>query len=334
MKYFLIIGFIFSLFGLSAQSLDFLDTDFSRADSIALSNSNLKLTNPEKLSEILTKDLNSELEKFRVIFRWITNNISYDTRMYALLKRKENKLKYDRKKLLEWRKKFKKKIYKRTLRRKIAICEGYSRVLETMCRHVGISCETISGYPRNENSRIGLGKPDHAWNAVKINNKWYLADATWASGYVNSSGHYFTRRFNKIYFLTDPSYFIADHYPIDKSWILLLNKPSLNEFLCSPIKLEGFYKKKLVHFSPKEGIIKINRDSTFSFSFTSNASKISTVSTELISKSVEYSNNHYQLSQSNEGYYVFKHKFVEKGSFKFYIYIDSKATFVYDVLVK
>ena len=316
----------------TAQSTDFIDFDFSRADSIALINSNLKLTNPEKLAETLVKGLDSEPEKFRAIFRWITNNISYDTRMLSLQQTKELKLRYDKEKLLRWRQRFAVKVYRRTRTKKKSICEGYSRLLGAMCRQVGISCETIQGYSRQASSTIGKRKLNHAWNAVKINNKWYLTDATWASGYV--SGRYFLRKFNKIYFLADPSYFIADHYPADKAWTLLWDKPSLSDFTNAPIKLEGFYKKNIVHFSPEEGVIKIAKDSTVSFSFTSNELKISRVSTETINKFRSSLNRLYHLVKSDEGYYVFQHKFTEKGNYRFYIYIDSDETFAYDVYIK
>ena len=73
-------------------------------------------------------------------------------------------------------------------------------------------------------------KPNHAWNAVKIYDRWYLLDVTWASGSaIDLSRHQRKLDLNS-YFLTEPRKFIQTHLPEDPSWQLLENKISLSDF--------------------------------------------------------------------------------------------------------
>ena len=50
------------------------------------------------------------------------------------------------------------------------VCEGYSKAIVYLCHCVGINATTVSGY--SDNVR-------HMWNAVQIQNAWYMLDATW-----------------------------------------------------------------------------------------------------------------------------------------------------------
>ncbi len=63
--------------------------------------------------------------------------------------------------------------------------------------------------------------PNHAWNAVKLNNKWYLCDATWSSGYIDMATYIFEYDYVNTYFLQDPIEFNTHHIPLDDSWKLI-----------------------------------------------------------------------------------------------------------------
>ncbi len=49
------------------------------------------------------------------------------------------------------------------------VCQGYSLLMYKMLTDAGIDARYITGYANEA----------HAWNAVKINKKWYYIDATW-----------------------------------------------------------------------------------------------------------------------------------------------------------
>jgi hypothetical protein len=260
---------VFTLLTTQAQRQDFSEINFTKADSIAALYRNRDLKNPEKLAEDLTVNLPTDVEKFRAIFRWITDNINYDLDLFNESVAKERKLRYKGKKLTDWKKRFAAKLERKLYTKRSTLCEGYA-LLERMSNHVSISCVKISGYGRTSDQPIGKGTINHAWNAVKVNTKWYLCDATWASSKYDPARSRFHRRFVKNYFLTDPSLFIANHFPADTSWMLLYNKPTLKEFLNAPMKYGEYISKKVVAYTPTEGIVHIKKDSTVTFEFTCN----------------------------------------------------------------
>lgn len=318
---------------LKAQLADFYLTDFSKADSIAKVYEGYDLHNPSKLAELLTKDLDTEVEKFRSLFKWVTDNISYDLEMFNLNNKKEAKLRYNRNQLKNWQKRFETKISKRIITKKVGLCSGYSKILESMCDHIGIQCTIIEGYGRNFNDKIGSGKINHAWNAVNLNSKWYLVDATWASGVVTSDYEIFIRRFNEAYFLSDPFYFVANHYPKDTTWTLLYEKPSLKEFFNSSIKLSGYVQKQINQSHPENGKLKLKKDSLLEFHFTSNFDKkIKSASLELKGYKF-FDHTRYPLEVNHNGELYFCHRFGRKGVYKLLIYLDGSPTFLYDVIV-
>lgn len=107
------------------------------------------------------------------------------------------------------------------LKRGKAICWGYSTLFKAMCEEVGIECEIISGYSKVPlNSKPKIEEPNHAWNAVKIDGKWHLLDATWDSGNKGLESD-FEKQFGHNYFLTPPSFFIANHLPAEPNWQLV-----------------------------------------------------------------------------------------------------------------
>ena len=53
------------------------------------------------------------------------------------------------------------------------VCNSYARAFTLLLKEAGIASRRVSGY--------AFGDPDagHAWNAVRINGRWYLFDLTW-----------------------------------------------------------------------------------------------------------------------------------------------------------
>lgn len=54
-----------------------------------------------------------------------------------------------------------------------AVCEGYSKAFSFLCNMVGINTTLISGK---------TAEGDHMWNAVKLDNHWYMIDVTLDDG--------------------------------------------------------------------------------------------------------------------------------------------------------
>jgi hypothetical protein len=135
------------------------------------------------------------------------------------------------------------------------VCDGYSRLFKTLCDYAGIKSVIIYGYARSYSNRVGTRfSSNHTWNAVLIDNKWELLDATWASGYINFNDD-FVKSYNDNYFLTPPQQFIQDHYPESIEWALLSKPPTLAEFRNSPFKNQSFVKHGIKSYMPSTGII-------------------------------------------------------------------------------
>ena len=67
------------------------------------------------------------------------------------------------------------------------VCMDFAITLYKCLTDIGIECEIIQGIGKgtveDNNSIINITKKrDHAWNQVKINNKWYNVDITWFLG--------------------------------------------------------------------------------------------------------------------------------------------------------
>ena len=54
-----------------------------------------------------------------------------------------------------------------------AVCEGYTRAFDYLCGSVGVECVSITGIEDNDEDAL------HIWNAVRLDENWYLCDLTW-----------------------------------------------------------------------------------------------------------------------------------------------------------
>ena len=142
----------------------------------------------------------SEEDKVKLAYRWLTENIVYD---------KDGNVERDPDKFFQ---------------SKTTVCSGYAWLFSRMLKAMNYNEENIkniTGYAKGaEYSVLVEPKVDHEWNAVKINGKWCLIDATWDAGETNYT-----------YFCTDPKCFVRDHLP----------KESENQFLDKTIDLTTFH---------------------------------------------------------------------------------------------
>ncbi|MGZ5255740.1 MAG: transglutaminase domain-containing protein, partial [Flavitalea sp.] len=128
------------------------------------------------------------------------------------------------------------------------------------CEHAGISSEVITGYARCCPGPVKF-RTNHSWNAVRIDNSWYLVDVTWGSGYVDQYGA-FVQRMDENYFLAKPEQFIRDHFPDDLRWSLLNEIPELHEFRKSPFMNKDYVKYSFGARSHQKGAIETGHGDT------------------------------------------------------------------------
>ena len=333
MKYALAIIAVIIAGNLKAQKNDFPHANFARADSIAFAHANESLGDPKKLALNLTSHLSTEQEKFRAIFRWVTDNISYDYKLYQRIKRIERKYRYNKKELSKWNRRWNRTIDRQLVNKKSTICSGYSRLINTLTDHAGILSTAVYGFGRTTEYPIGRGSMNHSWNVVKINSKWYLCDATWASGGVDRTTGKFIKSYSDHYFLTDPSLFIANHFPADTSWMLLSNKPTYKQFVNAPLKSTAFISNQVNQYFPPKGLIKTQASKPVEFGLTFNNHTgqrpyIWIPETKHKDEQIIF------MSRQPDGMYVAEHRFPRRGAYRALVVINNYVSLTYNVSVR
>ena len=175
------------------------------------------------ISNYLTQNLYTPQEKSRAIFYWITHNIKYND---DILNTSSNR--FDRKKILE-----------EVLRNRQGVCQHFAELFQACCESVGVKSYVISGYTHQE---YQLDSYSHAWNAIEIDDEFYLVDASWAATLVQSKLD--DNSLYNSYFLATPAVFIKTHMPFDPIWQFLNNPISNKEFVFhdySKLKIKSYY---------------------------------------------------------------------------------------------
>ncbi|BCW97874.1 MAG: hypothetical protein KatS3mg024_0701 [Armatimonadota bacterium] len=209
---------------------------YARADAVALAVRSEHAASIASLARALTAGLTSDEERARAIFRWIAENVSYSARTPASSGGVDA-----------------------VLRSRTAACEGYAGLFAAICRAAGMEAQVVGGYSKGYHYRAGGAlspKPDHAWNAVKIDGVWRLVDCTWGTGYLDDSGR-FHRLFNSHYFLTPPEEFIFDHLPEDPKWQLLPRPLSREEYHQLVMVRPPFFRYSLRPVSHRQAEIRL-----------------------------------------------------------------------------
>ncbi len=229
--------------------------DYTKVDNI-VKNYPKKFSSTIDLANRISADFNLDEEKVRAIYQWLNINVKYDE-FNAVFDVGDYRIIYfseeDRLRQIEY--KIKKKI-KRILSTNKAVCLGYSQVFKAVCDHIGIQSEIVPGYAKTDFYQINSDAKykNHAWNAVKINNKWQLLDITWSTvARLKDFKHY-----NDYYFFVDPKEFILTHFPVDKNWQLLENTVSKDKFFKTPIFYANYFIDDFKITDFQNGILEIN----------------------------------------------------------------------------
>jgi hypothetical protein len=227
------------------------------------------------MTNILTQGYSKPVEKLRSIFTWITWNIKYDC---DFLNRGEEpggfECEGDSISCVDELSRWEMKYINRVLKKKRAICQGYSMLLKKMCDISGIECEIITGYAKNKIYQ--LGNPfgaDHAWNAVRIDSVYYFLDATWAAGFcplcIPDGEIYcdFIRDYNNYYWLTPFNKLVRNHYPKKGKWVMEPNYTK-EKFFDNAVFYSQYALAHINIIAPNTGVIEAKVGDTIHFKFT------------------------------------------------------------------
>lgn len=317
----------------NAQISDFKHIDFTKADNLANINKDKSLKNLPLLTHNLTSKLNTDVEKFRAIYIWICTNIKGNYNLHEKVRIKRNKLEKDSISFRKWNAIYSQKIFKTLLTKKSTMCTGYAYLLKTMAALANIKCIIIDGYARSEFININnLESPNHSWNAVKLQHKWYLCDATLSSGYMIGHG-IFVPDYNDGYFLTAPFLFAKNHFPFSKEW--LLNKElNKKKFLNGPIYYSEAFKYKVLPKSHQKMNFEVKKNSIVNFSFktlkNNSSNKISLV---YYVNSKEKKIKIFNVDKDSNQI-LFATKFKYKGTYDVHLKINNDMLLTYVIEVK
>jgi hypothetical protein len=175
-----------------------------------------KQSSVQAVTAALVKGLKDDHERMYAVYRWVSQNIEYDVRSYLT----GNLLSASG--------------AQHTFKTGVAVCDGFSDLVVEMGSHAGLEVVKVDGLAKGFGLVVtaeSSQKPNHAWNAVKLDGRWHLMDATWDSGGVNAATRKFVRNSQApVYFLADPQAFVSTHFPADARWQLLNKRVDFKTF--------------------------------------------------------------------------------------------------------
>lgn len=134
------------------------------------------------LTENICNAADQDQKRVENIFYWVSHYIQVDVNRYN-----KQKIAYDR-------------TPDQILKSKKGDADDFAVLIKAMCESIGIRCQVIQGYEKNDLYENGAGfyKPNHAWNAILVNNKWELVDAYNAAGNIEMDLSWFKKQLQKI----------------------------------------------------------------------------------------------------------------------------------------
>lgn len=324
MKTFLLVLF----FTVAGASVVAQRNEFAKADSIAELFPRHSLTDLKLLSGKLTKSLMTDEGKFRAIYKWVCINIENDYVLAEEILSKRSTLKGAE--LEKWIRQCSLNSMRTLLRQYRTVCTGYAYLVRELSRHAGIPCEIVDGYGRGIRSNIGgEGFVNHSWNAVLLNGKWYLCDPTWSAGAVSTATRTFIPKFEEGYFMADPTLFVRNHYPLNKTWTLLPDPPSLETFLSAPLIYVNAFKYRVHPASPGTFKITTTKGEKVSFNLVKDSFNETSKVKFLVGSAVANNN----VARADSGYRV-DHAFSWRGVYAVHFTINDQYVASYEVTVR
>ncbi|WP_299321151.1 transglutaminase domain-containing protein [uncultured Maribacter sp.] len=325
---------LFSLMSF-AQRSDFNHIDFKKADSIADYYKDASLRNLPVLTHNLTTSLETDVEKFRAIYTWISTNIANDYSSYVKISTKRKRFAKDRQAFLDWNTSITPKVFKSLLEDRKTACTGYAYLVKEMANLAGFNCDIIDGYGRTPTLLLKADSaPNHSWNNIKINEKWYLCDATWSAGQtmVINGTPLFQQDYFDGYFLADAELFAKNHFPIQKEGSQPIKKENLDAFIAGPVIYKEAFLAPIIPIAPVAMHNNIQKGA--SVTFTLQVPKEFIGNTQLLLNKGGSQKNGNPNIIKKEGKISLVQNFEKKGLYDVHISVEEQLIATYVIKVK
>jgi len=318
-----------------AQRADFQEIDFTKADSIAHYYKDTSLKNLPVLTHNLTASLKTDVEKFRAIYTWISSNIANDYSSYLKISSKRKRLAKDREAFLDWNSSITPKVFKSLLEDQKTACTGYAYLVKEMANLTGFNCDIIDGYGRTPNLLLKEDSaPNHSWNRVQINDKWYLCDATWSAGetIVINGTPFFQQDYFDGYFLADPKLFVKNHFPINNDENQDLKTDAFKDYVAGPVIYKEAFLAPLIPIAP--AVMHNNIKKGASVTFTLQVPKEYNEDIQLLLNKGGSEKNGNTIINREENEVHLEQKFDKKGLYDVHISVENQLIATYVIKVK
>jgi len=199
--------FLFFPFFLTAQTKS---NNYTKVDEAIRKYNNTASNNEiREIARFIYENFNTETEKLRAIFIWLSLNFNYDVEnMFSL------KSYGDSQELID-----------EMLEEKKGVCMHFAYLFKEIGDILGIKTHCVSGYTKQDGKINSLS---HSWCASFADSVWYLIDPTWGAGYVQNNKY--VKKLDNDYFMAESDKFIQTHFPYDPLWQFLLYPVSEQEF--------------------------------------------------------------------------------------------------------
>lgn len=135
------------------------------------------------------------------------------------------------------------------LKKKKAVCEGFSKLFQFFCLQSGIEAYTIGGYISKNGAM--QDRATHSWNAVKINDEWRFFDLTWAYAHLEYTG---IKRSTNEFYMVAPHEFILSHIPLTPMWQFMKTPVPLFVFNMGDEIINSFLEKKKPNYNYQDSL--------------------------------------------------------------------------------
>ncbi len=332
------IAFVFwlSFYFSFAQRSDFNDINFKKADSVAKIYKGESLKNLPVLTYNLTAPLDTDVEKFRAIYTWVSSNIENDYTSYVKIRNKRKRFVGNRQAFLDWNNSITPKVFSRLLNERKTACTGYSYLVKEMANLAGFNCEIIDGYGRTPTLLLKEDSaPNHSWNKIEINNKWYICDATWSAGQtiLEDGNPRFELDYFDGYFLAEPELFAKNHFSIKKEEIQLNDTENFTAFIEGPVIYKEAFLAPIIPISPQKMNIYINKGEVVTFKLNA----LDNFKEENFQLQINIGSRQKIIQPKilrNQNEISLVHRFEKKGLHDVHILIDDELVVTYVVKVK
>lgn len=138
----------------------------------------------------------------------------------------------------------------------LAVCAGYANLMRAIAEVTGDEVVVVVGDARGLSSEVE-GEP-HAWNAARVDGRWFLIDPTWDSGHLK--GDQFVREYRSDYLFAPPSLIGVTHFPEEPAWQLREQPLGRGEFARQPMMRPKFFAEGFTLVEPRRSQVTVPRD--------------------------------------------------------------------------